>query len=213
LDNYTIHENGTIQKEKTNDKTDNFKYQSQNGETVDLGTYEKVQGTDLKGNKKDLLLINKDGSSYFRTDYFLKNVPDNKYLDPFAFAGFLGASYKYFKETGLKVQVNQFSTITGSHSVKSSGQKSGSGDYIDIRYSNSNGNKDEKVLTNGSNYDKRSSQILVNNLYDFGYSSTTKNPKGTYRPSILTYNSGLTRTHKYANHNNHMHLQNYVPIH
>jgi RHS repeat-associated protein len=196
-DNYLIHENGNIEVQKTEDKTDNFKFMDNKGKVSDLGTFAK--------NENGLVNITTSGKSFS-----IENTRISKrFLDPRAFAGFLGASMNYFNKYGLKIQVNQFSTAEGGHS----GDATGTGQYIDYRYSNVNGNVNEPVYTSGANFDEEKSQFMVNQLVLFGYNSTPSNLRGT-RYSILTQdgftkNEALENTKYYPGHYHHAHLQNY----
>ena len=129
-------------------------------------------------------------------------------MQPEAFAAFLGASMNYYNKYNLKIQVNQFSTSVGGHSGHS-----GSGQFIDYRYTSTNGNKNEPVWTQNANFDKAKSQFMVDQLVKFGYNSTPSSLRGN-RYSILTQQGftsspALTSTSYYTGHHHHVHLQNY----
>ena len=135
-----------------------------------------------------------------------------RYMNPEAFAAFLGASMNYNKKYGLKIQVNQFSTSTGGHSGHG-----GNGHYIDYRYSNTKGDVNEPVWTQWDSFDKAKSQFMVDQLIKFGYNSTPSNLRGD-RYSILTQKGttsdpALVNTSYYTGHHHHVHIQNYDVSH
>lgn len=193
-DNYTVNENGSVDKEITADKTDNFKYKNNKGYVTDLGTYNKLDN--------GLIQIPKDGS------VFTNNSNSNKsYVDPKIFGGILGAAFEYKNESGLTMQINQLNDANGGHSGHS-----GTGGFADIRYSNTNGNVNEPVWTSGSNFDLGKSQILANKFTKFGFnqpnglSILTENAKGN-GPALL--NTRFVDGKGLFHHKHHMHLQRY----
>ncbi|GDX55780.1 hypothetical protein LBMAG29_10900 [Methylophilaceae bacterium] len=195
-DNYLIKESGEIEVERTKDKADNFKYQSNDGTVTDLGTFNKTEN--------GLVNITSGGTSYS-----ISNTNELKrYLQPEAFAAFLGASMNYYNKYGLQIQVNQFSNASGGHSGHG-----GNGQYIDYRYSNVNGNVNEPVWSQNANFDKAKSQFMVDQLVQFGYNSTPSSLRGSLY-SILTQQGftsspALANTSYYTGHHHHVHLQNY----
>lgn len=167
-DNYKIYTDGSIAVQKTDDKTDNFKYVNDDDTETDLGTYEKTDNGLIRvpNGKSELFINNSDLTCPGK---------DRNYLIPTGFAAVLGAAYEYMKETDLRIQINQLSGIDGGHSGHG-----GNGQYADIRYSNTRGNKNEVVWTNASNFDKVNSQLLANKFIKFGYSTSilTENATG-----------------------------------
>ena len=199
-DDYLIKANGDIDVKRTDDKTDNFKYEDAKGKVTDLGTFNK--------NDNGYVNIDKGGKSYSITN----TKKTKRYMQPEAFAAFLGASMNYYNEYSLKIQVNQFSTTDGGHS-----SHGGNGQYIDYRYSNTNGDKNEPVWSQNDNFDKSKSQYMVNQLVLFGYNSTPSNLRGG-KYSILTQQGfttkpALDKTEYYTGHHHHVHLQNYDMSH
>jgi hypothetical protein len=193
-DNYTIHENGNIEVQKTDDKTDNFKYVNNENETTDLGTYKKQNNGLIKVEQN--------------SDYFINNSRDEKsYVDPKVFAGVLGGAKEYKDETGLTMQINQLNDKNGGHSGHT-----GQGQFADIRYSNNKGDVKEPVWTSVANYDPVNSQILVNKFNKFGFNRSdglsilTENAAGN-GPALL--NSRFVDGKSKFHHKHHMHLQRF----
>lgn len=199
-DDYLIKSDGKIEVKKTDDKTDNFKYQGADGKITDIGTFNK--------NDKGYVNITSGGPSYN-----IDNTKESKrFMDPKSFAAFIGASMNYYNETGLQIQVNQFSNAEGGHS-----KHGGNGQYIDYRYTSTNGNKNEAVWSQNDNFDKGKSQFMVNELVKFGYNSTPSNLRGG-KYSILTQDGfstspALDNTGYYTGHHHHVHIQNYDKAH
>jgi hypothetical protein len=198
-DNYTIHEDGTVDREITDDKTDNFKYEDKNGNTTDLGTYDKLDN--------GLIKVPEQGAVFTNNSNQTSPGKDRNYVDPKIFAGILGAGFEYKNETGLTMQINQLNDKDGGHS----GHK-GTGGFADIRYANTKGNVNESVWTNGKNFDLVNSQLLANKFTKFGFnqpgglSILTENAQGNGPALINTrFVDGKGKFH----HKHHMHLQRY----
>jgi hypothetical protein len=207
LDDYKIKSSGKIEKIKTNDNFDRFFYvDEKSGKEKLLGQFEKVVI-----DNKEMVKLPLDFSTY----KFVGNDKSRIFLRPEAAAAFLGAVEDYYDKFQSKIYVTQFSTITGGHS---SHYKSGSGDFVDYRYSHIKGNIDEPVYTHSKVFDKEKSQYMVDQLIKFGYNSIPGSMRGN-RYSILTeqYNSdgqslkqpALKHTGYYPGHYHHVHIQNY----
>jgi len=156
LDNYKIFENGKVEVEKTKDKTDNFKYVSNEGKETDLGTFNK--------NESGLVNLPKSGLNF--TNF---SRSEKSFVEGFTLAGILGAAYELNQETGLNIQINQLNNSSGGHSGHSGG-----GQFADIRYANTNGNVNQgSVWTDNAlglnNYDTGKSQLMVDKFAKFGF--------------------------------------------
>ena len=198
-DNYTINQNGKVDREITADKTDNFKYKDNKGNVTDLGTFNKLDN--------GLIQIPKEAEVF--TNNSNQTVPgkDRNYVDPKIFAGILGAAFEYKNESGLTMQINQLNDKNGGHSGHE-----GTGGFADIRYSNTKGDVNESVWTSGNNFDLKNSQILANKFTKFGFnqpgglSILTENAKGN-GPALQ--NTRFVDGKGVFHHKHHMHLQKY----
>ncbi len=193
-DNYDIGEDGSIRVERTEDKTNTYTYHRKDGSTEDLGTYEK--------NENNLVQLPASGTS------FVNNSEDAKsYVNGDMAAGILGASMKFYDETGIKVQINQLTTSEGGHSghdLKIPGTNA------DVRYVNKDGNVNASLWVTSDKFDKSKSQDLANTFKSFGFdkvnSILTENGKGNGPALSGTYFvDGKGKFH----HKHHMHLQQF----
>ena len=124
-DNYDIYENGSIYVQRNNDKTNTYAYHQNDGSTVNLGTLDKA--------KNGMVTLNSKTDFY---EYALSGQGINS-LSGDAAAGFLGATYSFFKESGYTTKVNQFMTSNWEHSGKKA-----SVSCIDIQYAGVSDNPD-----------------------------------------------------------------------
>jgi len=198
-DNYVIKTDGTVEREITKDKTDNFKYQDKHGNLTDLGTYKKLDN--------GLIKIPESGSTFVNNSDQTSPGKDRNYVDPKIFAGILGAGFEYKVETVNSMQINQLNDSKGGHSGHA-----GTGGFADIRYANTCPTANESVWTNGKNYDPQNSQLLANKFTKFGFnqpgglSILTENAIGN-GPALL--NTRFVDGHGKFHHKHHMHLQRY----
>ncbi len=199
-DNYTIHDDGKVDREVTDDKTDdNFKYQAKDGKTTDLGTFKKLEN--------GLINVPKQGEVFVNHSDQTSPGKDRNYVDPKIFAGILGAGFEYKNETGLTMQINQLNDKDGGHSGHT-----GKGGFADIRYANTKGDVNEPVWTNGQNFDLGKSQLLVDKFTKFGFNQSgglsilTENGKGN-GPALR--NTRFVNGNGKFHHKHHIHLQRY----
>jgi len=193
-DNYDIEEDGSIRVERTEDKTNTYSYHRKDGTTEDLGTYKK--------NENNLVQLPASGTS------FVNNSGEAKsYLNGDMAAGILGASMKFYDETGIKIQITQLTTSEGRHSGH--GLKI-PGTNADVRYVNKDGNVNASLWVTSDKFDKSKSQDLANTFKNFGFdkvnSILTENAKGNGPALSGTYFvDGKGKFH----HKHHMHLQQF----
>lgn len=188
-DNYTIHEDGKIQVEKTNDKTDNFKYVNNEGLTTDLGTYEK--------NNKGLIDFPAKSEGIVR--YGPNDKKGDHWVNPKLAAILFGVG-KLRKDNGQsEIQIGDLSN-SEAVSPNTSHKSHKNGNNADIRLVR----EDEKNLptnVNNPNFSLEKSQELVDQLKLFG------------AKTILSYpnNEGiiLKGTTMYPGHKDHLHITNY----
>ncbi|MCX8472290.1 MAG: hypothetical protein ORN85_01440, partial [Sediminibacterium sp.] len=208
LDNYFINKNGTIDIQKSDSKFDNFfievinKTYKENNYKVQV--YYQIEELEKHTTSDGTTLVNfpTSGTTFKKVESNNKN-----FIQPALTAAIFGAANEYFNETGLKVQITQLNNFNGGHSGHS-----GKGTNADIRYVNLNGNVNEPVWTNGTKFDIRNSQLLVNKFKKFGFnepeglSILTENAKGT---GAALQNTRFVNGYGKFHHKHHMHLQRY----
>jgi RHS repeat-associated protein len=160
-DNYDIYENGDVKVERTNDKTNTYTYHKADGSTEDLGTYPVSQTTD----GKDMVNLNDNFSFYQKM-----LINEKNYLPEDAAAGFLGASFKYYSQTGYATKVNQFMTSNYMHSGKIKTKA-----CMDLQYISTKGTAwSINPRTNQNNVDAKESLNYGLMFLQFGWGDNTK---------------------------------------
>jgi len=188
-DNYLIKSDGNIEVERTDDKTDNFKYQGSDGTVTDLGTFSK-NGNGLIGLPSS---HNQGGAQFTYTGSTGEN-----YISGEAMAGLLGA----LKSTGITdLRLNHWSNSDGTSPSPSSSHKDGTvGDLRPLRKDKSG----SPVLVSNSQFDKTRNSTLITAFKKFGWTSVLSEKSGGYiTPGTTHYNK--------SRHNNHFHIQKYKP--
>ena len=200
---YDIYTSGKINITLNNDKTDTFNMHNQAGEQISSYTMNKH----LTSNDIELVEFPKSGDSWNKT-------ADNRedYIQPQVAAAIIGASANYKETTGNSIQINQLTDYNGNHSLHP-----GNGVMADVRYAK-DGGKIERFLTGGSNFDKASSQLLVDNFRKFGFNK----PLSIFTENSMGNGPALSNTHFPSNtfnalvvrgfsHQHHMHLNIFNP--
>lgn len=210
-DNYLIKADGSIEVEKTDDNFDQFFYENKDGsiELLEKRTKQKNEAG------RAMLHIDSDGKYYQRTDVIFDNMAKGyhaTYIDPKAWAGFLGAAKEFFELSGRKLYLNQISTLSGSHSGHFN-----QGWYLDIRYVSNDNSLEEKyrykervyaIPEIKNNFDYDASLQLVNLFIKYGFD------KHGGKGSVITQWKGTTdeifpNTGYVNKHWDHIHLQGY----
>lgn len=214
-----------IQKKETKDATNTYYYHNEDGTVTKLGTFAfktatvshfKNPATKDIVQQKDLVDLKTIDTAFLK----VLDVPSgHTYLDEGAVAGLLGAAYEFNKETGKKVFITQLSsgspeTVNVKNSkkekIKVAGDAGGHsghaglGDFVDIHYIGKK-NTAETVLSNSKNFDKASSQLLLDKALGFGFKKAySQDKKGSSTPA-------LKHTTAVDPHHHHFHIDTFKP--
>jgi RHS repeat-associated protein len=216
-DNYHIYENGTITKEETDDATDSYILHKNNGQTVNIGTFQKttVERKNSEGETISSDLVNIWGVNFEPLMFTSGNMKEtNSYLRPELAAALFGAAYVYHQQTGLKFQLNQLTNSQGTHSGVAINDRGGN---ADIRYANVHGNVDENVFTSGESgtgvFDLANSINIKNSMALFGFSNSnsvlSENAAGNGPALTGSIFPGHGTKEKPFHHRHHIHFQAY----
>ncbi len=208
FDNFLIHEDGSILRQKTDDKTDTFTYVKNDGTKHEIGTYEK--------NKKGLIqtpnIDYKDGDTSVKISTKAKNK-SRSYISGTALASMIGAS----ADSGQEISVVSVSNADGSSPKPSTSPINGKN--ADIRFAGKDGAR-SPINFKGSEkqfnkIDQKASASMNAGLKKFGYKSIKASKLtvqvGTASKTQTTKTLSVSGTTHLDDHFDHEHLQGYRP--
>ena len=188
-DNYLISDDGSIEVQRTNDKTDNFKFKKSDGTVVDFGTFEK--------NENGLIPL----PSSLKVDgvgFQYKGSKNENYISGSAFAALIGV-LEYSRVSDLSL--NHWSNADGSSPAPSKSHKNGTvGDLKPLRLDKSGG----KVLVSDEQFDKTRNAKLIEGVFLYGWTSVLSEKYDGYITPKTTHFTN-------PRHNNHFHIQRFKP--
>ncbi len=200
LDNYTILSDGTIYKEETNDPTNTYTYIDQNGNSVDLGTYNVTSNS----YGEDMVQAG-TGANGSNSMYSWHNITSgNLYYEEDAFAGLLAGIQDFYNSSQVpfrspdKVQINQFMDLNRIHSKKGNRHSS-----LDVAFYRNDRTTGAHASDNDASYNLNLQ--LFYSLKKFGlgskgvFTAKSENSRTPYIPGT----TGLT------NHHHHFHFEGF----
>lgn len=207
-DNYLIRLDGSIHREKTDDKSDSFYIETSSKEQGDnvIRSYDKIATLDKNENEldqlQDVTYNGKDPSTSFSVS--VKDGNEEKaYMRGDAVAALFGAA----SEANVKdLTVVQFSLSDGSSPDPSVSHKQGKNG--DLRYLNNNENG-AATLVGDKNLNLGRQTDLNNGLFKYGWKDmvSERRPDGT----LLPHTKSAKESHIHSNHKTHEHLQGFRP--
>ncbi|MDR6735528.1 DUF6443 domain-containing protein [Sphingobacterium sp. 2149] len=214
VDDYEIYDDGRVEVTRTKDKTNTYTYHDADGATRDLGTYNKRDIKDSKGNTVELVdLSTVDPSLLLITDN--AKAQGSTYLQEDFAAAVLGAAGHFtaddlngmarnYGDYGL--QTTQLTDKNGKHS----GHGGKLGEYADIRYGSSYPSMSQAIWVGDKNYSEYFSNQIVKSLSSLGfnnpYSILTENSSGN-GPALPRTNFVAPKNGQNFHHKHHMHIQ------
>ncbi|MFD0766139.1 DUF6443 domain-containing protein [Mucilaginibacter lutimaris] len=208
LDNFLIRQDGSIHREKTDDKTDSFFIETSSREDGNniIRSYTKVATLDKNENGldklEDITYNGKDPSTSFSIS--VKDGNEEKaYMSGTAAAALIGAA------SGANIKdltVVQFSLADGSSPDPSTSHKRGRNG--DLRYLNTS-ETGAGTLVGDKNMDSGRQSDLNNGLYKYGWKDmvSERRPDG----SLLPHTKSARESGIKSNHKTHLHLQGFKP--
>lgn len=210
-DDYKIHANGDIVRNKTDDKTDSFTYVDSDGTEHNIGTYAK--------NENNLIQLGDVNYSSGDVSVNITAKPGNASelnVSGSGMASLIGAS----ANSGEELYVTRASNSDGTSPGDSESHVNGNN--LDIRFAQNNGSRSSLNyngnLSNFNKIDQTASASMNAGLKKFGWKSikastltitNTSIINGVSTPSSSSYS--ISGTSNLTNHYDHQHLQGYNP--
>jgi len=200
-DNYTIHYDGTIYKEVTNDPTNTYTFINRRGKSKDLGTYNVVQNS----NGEDMVEAGQGANGSNHMFQWSNITSGNLYFEEDAFAGLLGGIQNFYDNSFQspyklpdKVQINQFMSLDRMHSGSPNRNSA-----LDVAFYRNDGSTG--ALTTHSNISQRLNTNLLNSFKQFGLGSSA-----VYSSRSANSNSAFfSGTKGLRNHHHHFHFDGF----